>query len=87
MRESGVALDVTVWYGVCAPSAMPKPILGKLNADVHRALAASDTQKKLVEIGVDVTPTTPEEFAAFIRRETEMWHRVVREAKVPQQTF
>ncbi|HEX2825125.1 MAG TPA: tripartite tricarboxylate transporter substrate binding protein [Burkholderiales bacterium] len=87
MRESGVAIEVTVWYGLCAPSAVPKPILARLNADFHRALNAPDTQKKLVEIGVDVTPTTPEQFADFIRRETETWKRVVREAKVPQQTF
>ena len=87
MRESGVAIDVTVWYGVCAPSAVPKPILAKLNGDLHRALNAPDTQKKLVEIGVDVSPSTPEQFAAFIRNETETWTRVVREGKIPQQTF
>ena len=87
MRESGVPIEVTVWYGVCAPSAVPKPILSKLNADITRALHAPDTQKKLVDIGVDVTPTTPEQFGAFIKRESDMWTRVVREAKVPQQTF
>ena len=87
MRESGVAIDVTVWYGLCAPSAVPKPILAKLNADFHAALTAPDTQRRLIEIGVDPTPTTPEQFAAFIKSETETWARVVREAKVPQQTF
>jgi tripartite-type tricarboxylate transporter receptor subunit TctC len=87
MREAGVPIEVTVWYGICAPSAVPKPVLAQLNADLHRALNAPDTQKKLVEIGVDVSPSTPEQFAAFIKGETEMWRRVVREAKVPQQTF
>jgi tripartite-type tricarboxylate transporter receptor subunit TctC len=87
MRESGVAIDVTVWYGICAPSAVPKPILAKLNADVTRALNAPDTQKKLVEIGVDVSPSTPEQFATFIKSETETWTRVVREGKIPQQTY
>jgi tripartite-type tricarboxylate transporter receptor subunit TctC len=87
MRESGVPIDVTVWYGICAPSAVPKPIIAKLNADLHRALNAADTQKKLVEIGVDVAPSTPEQFAAFIKSETETWTRVVREGKIPQQTY
>jgi tripartite-type tricarboxylate transporter receptor subunit TctC len=87
MREAGVPIEVTVWYAVCAPSAVPRPIIAKLNADLHRALAASDTQKKLVEIGIDVAPSTPEQLGAFIRKENEMWTRVVREGKIPQQTF
>jgi tripartite-type tricarboxylate transporter receptor subunit TctC len=85
MRESGVPIDVTVWYGICAPAAVPKPILGKLNADLNRALSAPDTQRRLVEVGVDAAPSTPEQFAAFIKSETETWARVVREAKVPQE--
>ena len=85
MREAGINIDVTVWYGICAPSAVPKPVLSKLTADVHRALAAPDTQKRLADIGIDITPTTPEQFAAFIKEETQKWARVVREAKVPLQ--
>jgi tripartite-type tricarboxylate transporter receptor subunit TctC len=85
MRESGVPIDVTVWYGICAPAAVPKPIIGKLNADLKRALSTPDTQRRLVELGVDAAPSTPEQFAAFIKSETETWARVVRDAKVPQQ--
>jgi tripartite-type tricarboxylate transporter receptor subunit TctC len=87
MRESGVPIDVTVWYGICAPSAVPKPILAKLNTDLNRALTAPDTQRRLVEIGVDPAPSTSQQFAAFIKTETETWARVVRDAKVPQQTY
>lgn len=85
MREAGVPIDVTVWYGICAPAAVPKPILAKLNADLHSALKAPDTQRRLIEIGVDPAPSTPQQFAAFIKSETETWKRVVRDAKVPQQ--
>jgi tripartite-type tricarboxylate transporter receptor subunit TctC len=85
MRESGVPIDVTVWYGICAPAAVPKPILGKLNTDLNRILNAPDTQRRLVEVGVDAAPSTQEQFAVFIKSETQTWARVVREAKVPQQ--
>ena len=85
MIESGVPIDVTVWYGLCAPAATPKPILAKLNADLTRVLNAPDTLRRLAEQGVDAAPSTPEQFAAFIKAETEKWARVVREAKVPQQ--
>ena len=85
MTESGVPIEVTVWYGLCAPAGVPKPILAKLNADLTRVLNAPDTQRRLAEQGVDAAPSTPEQFAAFIKVETDKWARVVRDAKVPQQ--
>ena len=85
MIESGVAVVVTVWYGLCAPAAVPKPILVKLNTDLHTALNSPDVQRRFMEQGVDSAPSTPEQFAAFIRAETEKWARVVKEAGVPQQ--
>ena len=85
MIESGVQLDVTVWYGLCAPAAVPKTVVAKLNADLHKALNAPDVQRRLMEQGVDPAPSTPEEFAAFIRVETDKWAKVVKEAGVPKQ--
>ena len=85
MRESGVALEVTVWYGLCAPAGVPKPILAKLNSDLTRVLNTADAQRRYAENGIDAAPSTPEQFAAFIKSETETWARVVREAKIPQQ--
>jgi tripartite-type tricarboxylate transporter receptor subunit TctC len=85
MREAGVPIEVTVWYGICAPAAVPKRVIAKLNADVKRTLGVPDTQRRLLEVGVDAAPSTPEQFAAFIKSETDTWARVVREAKVPQQ--
>ena len=85
MIESDVQLDVTVWYGLCAPAAVPKTVVAKLNADLHKALNAPDVQRRLMEQGVDPAPSTPEEFAAFIRVETDKWAKVVKEAGVPKQ--
>ena len=85
MIESGVPIDVTVWYGLCAPAAVPAPIIGTLNADLRRALNMQDTRQRLAENGVDIAPSTPEQFAAFIKSETEKWSKVVREAGIPQQ--
>ena len=85
MLESGIAVDVTVWYGLCAPAATPSAVVAKLNADLTRALNAPDVQRRLAEQGVDAAPSTPQQFAAFIRAETEKWARVVKDARVPQQ--
>ena len=46
VAESGVpGFEVTVWYGVCAPTATPQPILTKLNADIIKALNMPDLRQ------------------------------------------
>jgi tripartite-type tricarboxylate transporter receptor subunit TctC len=85
MLESGVAVDVTVWYGLCAPAALPKPILAKLNADLHKALNAPDVQRRLMEQGVDPRRRRPRNSPRLSAAETGKWAKVVKEAGVPQQ--
>ena len=86
VAESGFpGFDVTVWYGVCAPAGVPKPILDKLHATLVRTVNLPEMKARLAEASIEATPTTPEEFAAFIKGETERWARVVKEANIPKQ--
>jgi tripartite-type tricarboxylate transporter receptor subunit TctC len=86
VAESGFpGFEVTVWYGVCAQSSVPKPILAKLHATLLKTLSLPEMKARLAESTIDVSPTTPEEFAAFIRAEVEKWTRVVRDANIPKQ--
>lgn len=81
LAESGVpGFEVTLWQGVCAPAAVPKPILSKLNADTVKALNMPDLRQRLAEQGVEAAPSTPADFAAFIRSETIKWAKVVKES-------
>jgi tripartite-type tricarboxylate transporter receptor subunit TctC len=80
--EAGVpGYDVTGWYGICTQSKVPQPILNKLTADLHKVLAGP-LKAKLEEQGVEVTPTTPEQFAAHVKSEIEKWTKVVVAAKL-----
>ncbi|HKA41271.1 MAG TPA: tripartite tricarboxylate transporter substrate binding protein [Burkholderiales bacterium] len=86
IAESGVpGFDVTVWYGLCAPAAVPKPILAKLNADVVKTLSMPDLQRRIEILGVDPGSSTPEDFTAFIKSETARWAKVVKDAGIPPQ--
>jgi tripartite-type tricarboxylate transporter receptor subunit TctC len=86
VAESGFpGFEVTVWYAVCAQAAVAKPIIDKLSATLLRTLSLPETRTRLAENSIEVTPTTPEEFAAFIRAETERWAGVVRDANIPKQ--
>ena len=69
-----------VFYGVLVPTGTPDAIVGKLNSEIDRALAAPDMRKSLVERGVDVRAGTATQFDAFLARERAKWSVAVRES-------
>jgi len=86
VAESGYpGFEVTVWYGICVQSGVPKPIQAKLHATLHKVLAMPEMKARLAESTIETEPNSQEEFAAFIRREVEKWTRVVRDANLPKQ--
>jgi tripartite-type tricarboxylate transporter receptor subunit TctC len=80
-REQGVAgYDVTGWYGLCTQARVPQAIITKINADMNRLLSGGALRKRLEAQGIDVTPATPEAFAAHVKAEIAKWTKVVQEA-------
>jgi tripartite-type tricarboxylate transporter receptor subunit TctC len=80
--EAGVpGYDVTGWYGICTQSKVPQAILAKLNADLHKVLGGP-LKARLEEQGIDVTPSTPEQFQAHVKSEIDKWTKVVIAAKL-----
>jgi tripartite-type tricarboxylate transporter receptor subunit TctC len=69
-----------IWYGILAPAGTPRPIVDKLNSELHKALNAPDMKQRLAAAGVDPLLSTPDEFAAFIKSETVRYAKVVRDA-------
>ena len=68
VAESGFpGFEVTVWYAACAPAATPRPVLAKLHATLVKTLALPEMKARLAEASIDVTPSSPEEMAAFVR--------------------
>jgi tripartite-type tricarboxylate transporter receptor subunit TctC len=57
-------------------------VLAKFNADLVSVLSGGTLRQRLEEQGVEVTPSTPEQFAAHVRTETAKWTKVVREANL-----
>ena len=80
--ESGVAVEVTVWGGLCAPSGIAKPIIARLNADVAKVLSMPDVEKRYTARGGDVVSSTSEEFAAFIKAENAKWSKALKVAGI-----
>jgi tripartite-type tricarboxylate transporter receptor subunit TctC len=81
VAEAGVpGYEATQWYGVLAPANTPKEIIARLHAEITAVLALPAIQKKFTADGTDTMGNTPEEFARFIRSETDKWARVARGA-------
>jgi tripartite-type tricarboxylate transporter receptor subunit TctC len=83
VAESGVpGFEVTVWYGLCAPAGVPKPIVARLNADIVKTLNVPEVKERLAQNSIEATPSTPEQFAAHIKSETAKWAKVVKDSGV-----
>ena len=74
--------DVTVWYGLCGPGNMPRPLVEKINADLVKAVTTPETTKRLNDAGIEVARNTPEQFATFVRGELAKWAKVIKDAGV-----
>jgi tripartite-type tricarboxylate transporter receptor subunit TctC len=83
VTEAGLSgYEASVWWGLVAPAKTPPEIVQHLNAEINRALANPANANKLSELGVVVTPGTPDQFAAFIKSQTELWSGVVKTAGI-----
>lgn len=78
IAETGVAgYEVTNWYGVLAPAALPKPLVERLNRGIGDALRGSELQERFRRDAVEVIASSPIEFQRHIADEVGKWERVV----------
>jgi tripartite-type tricarboxylate transporter receptor subunit TctC len=69
--------DVTLWYGIIGPKGMPQEVVDKLNSEVNSILLKKDTANRFEADGAVPSGGTALEFKNTIRREIEMWGKVV----------
>jgi tripartite-type tricarboxylate transporter receptor subunit TctC len=86
MTEAGVqGYESRGWLGVMAPAGTPQPIVDRLVAAVHKAVAAPAVNKRLVELGLEIKTSTPAEFSAFIATEVKDFRTLITDAKIPME--
>ena len=74
--------ELTGWYGVLAPRDTPKHIVARVNREIAKALAIPELQERLFALGAEASPSTPEEYGAFLRGEVARWGKVLKEAGI-----
>ena len=66
------------WVGMLAPAGTPKAIVDQLNAALKKALAQPEIIKRMKDLGATPIGDTPEEFRAFLVKDSERWARVIK---------
>jgi tripartite-type tricarboxylate transporter receptor subunit TctC len=74
--------NVASWYGFFVPSRTPAEVIRKMNADTIAVLADAGVQGRLAPLGYESRPDKPEQVGTFLKKEAELWGRVIREAGI-----
>ena len=83
VAEAGVpGFAVDQWYALFAPTGTPKDVIAKLYGEVSRTVANRDVRERLLAMGLDPVGMPPDEFAPYLRSETEKWGKLVRAAGI-----
>jgi len=78
IAETVPGYELTAWIGSFVPSATPRAIVERLNAEFRKALAHPDTTKILGAQALDPMPMTPDEFAQRLKSDYEKYSRLIR---------
>lgn len=82
LADTYPGFDCNTWYGLLAPSHTPPAIVAKINAELNRALADAGVIQRLIDQGVEATPSTPASFGELIAAESARWRTVIKSAGI-----
>ena len=86
VAESGVpGYEASGWFGMLAPVHVSKEVLTKLNVEFNRALTQPDVRERLSALAMEAGGGSPDDFARFIKADTEKWARIIKEAGITMQ--
>ena len=82
-KEAGLDYQMSIWAGIFAPKATPKPIVDKLAAALDKSLDDPGVKAKVAELGGSIPPKserTPAKFSRFVNAEIARWSPVLKAA-------
>jgi len=86
MPEAGLpGFEASLYYGLVAPAGTPRAVIDKLNSELRAALGSDEVKKQLALDGTEITPGTPEDYAAFIDKDERKWSELIKASGVEQE--
>ena len=81
IAESGYkGFEAVTWFGLLGPAKLPANVVATANTELNKALNSPDLRKKLEDQGLNVTPTSSDEFGRMIKVDIAKWAPVVRDS-------
>ena len=81
IAESGYpGFEVTSWWGVLGPAAMPKEVVARLNTEIVRIMSTADARERIGGLGADIVTGTPEQFASYLKVEHAKWGQLIKDS-------
>ena len=77
--------DVGLWFGLLAPGGTPKAVVDRLNAEVGKIIQTAEFREKAAAQGLEVFVSTPEQYGAALRAESEKFARIIKAAGIEPQ--
>lgn len=81
-KESGVNFTMGTWFGLLAPIQTPAPVIATLNKAITTSLDSPESRKIFASQGAEIVGSSPEQFAAFLKTESERLSTVIRERSI-----
>ena len=79
LEEQGIkGVDTINWYALFAPAKTPPAVIEALNKAVRNTLATPAVQDRLLQSGADPSPSSPQELAALVQRDTDKWAKLIK---------
>ena len=82
IAETLPGYEFTSWQGILAPRNTPRAIVMSLGEHIKKSLSTPENTKRFNDAGLDITASTPDEFAAHLKSEVEKWSKVILERKM-----
>jgi tripartite-type tricarboxylate transporter receptor subunit TctC len=73
------------WFGLITTAGTPPDVVARLNKDINAILATKEYQDKMLALGQEVKPMTPQQLGALIAEDSARWGQVVRENNISAQ--
>ena len=80
LAETIPGLYANAWYGLFAPAGTPKDIVTKLNTEIIKLMDNPEMRERLVGLGVESAPGTPEQLASLMRDDLVRWAKIVKDS-------
>lgn len=83
VAESGLPQYESVsWWGIVVPAGTPQPIVERLNKEIARIMRLPEVKKLVLTLGAEPWTSTPQEFLDYVKQETALYARIIKEAGI-----